>query len=176
MSYSTHVYLHGYCSLFIIILLISSLSDSHLNSLSFHHNSLFLSSQLSLISSLSNELSYKADQLLLLFKISSLKDALSFSHLNSLWWTLLQSRSASPSSSKSQASKTKTTIWNPTIKFEECNERLIMVNYGHNQTVGFRERCSQSFVKVGQIRLNLIDGPKTTGFGERFLVGYWVLA
>ena len=36
MSYSTRVYLHGYCSSFIIILLISSLSptsDSHLNSL-----------------------------------------------------------------------------------------------------------------------------------------------
>ena len=47
MSYSTHVYLHGYCSSFIIILLISSLSDSHLNSLSFHH---------------------KADQLLLLLQ------------------------------------------------------------------------------------------------------------
>ena len=62
MSYSTHVYLHGYCSSFIIILLISSLSDSHLNYLSFHHSS------------------------------------------------LLQSRSASPSSSKSQASKTKATI------------------------------------------------------------------
>ena len=62
MSYSICVHLHGYCSSFIIILLISSLFDSHLNSLSFHHSS------------------------------------------------LLQSRSASPSSSKSQASKTKTTI------------------------------------------------------------------
>ena len=53
MSYSTCVYLHGYCSSFIIILLISSLSDSH-------HSSLFLSSQLSLI--------YKVDQLLLLLR------------------------------------------------------------------------------------------------------------
>ena len=41
-----------------------------------------------------------------------------------------------------------------------------MVNYGHNQTVGFKEMCSQSLVKVGQIQSNLIDGPKTTGLGE----------
>ena len=41
-----------------------------------------------------------------------------------------------------------------------------MVNYGHNQTVGFRERCSQSLVKVGQIQSNLIDGLETTGLGE----------
>ena len=41
-----------------------------------------------------------------------------------------------------------------------------MVNYGHNQTVGFRERCGQSLVKVGQTRSNLIDDPFTTGFGE----------
>ena len=27
---------------------------------------------------------------------------------------------------------------------------LILVNYGHNQTVRFRERHSQSLVKVGQ--------------------------
>ena len=41
-----------------------------------------------------------------------------------------------------------------------------MVNYGHNQTVGFRERRGQSLVKVEQTRLNLIDGPVTTGIGE----------
>ena len=41
-----------------------------------------------------------------------------------------------------------------------------MVNYGHNQTVGFRERCGQSLVKVGQIRSNLIDGPDITGLVE----------
>ena len=41
-----------------------------------------------------------------------------------------------------------------------------MVNYGHNQTVGFKEKCSKSLVKVGQIQSNLIDGPKTTGLGE----------
>ena len=28
---------------------------------------------------------------------------------------------------------------------------LILINYGHNQTVGFRERHGQSLVKVGQI-------------------------
>ena len=31
--------------------------------------------------------------------------------------------------------------------------------------------CGQSFVKVGQIRLNLIDGPETTRFGETRLSG-----
>ena len=41
-----------------------------------------------------------------------------------------------------------------------------MVNYGHNQTVGFRERYGQSFVKVGQTRSNLIDGPDITGLDE----------
>ena len=41
-----------------------------------------------------------------------------------------------------------------------------MVNYGHNQTVGFRERRSQNLVKVGKIRLNLIDGPETIGHGK----------
>ena len=41
-----------------------------------------------------------------------------------------------------------------------------MVNYGHNQTVGFRERRSQNLVKVGQIRSNLIDGPETIGLGK----------
>ena len=47
-----------------------------------------------------------------------------------------------------------------------CNERLILVNYGHNQTVGFREICGQSLVKVGQTRSNIIDGPESTGLGE----------
>ena len=32
--------------------------------------------------------------------------------------------------------------------------------------VGFREMRSQCFVKVDQTRLNLIDGPETTGLGE----------
>ena len=32
--------------------------------------------------------------------------------------------------------------------------------------VKFRERCDQSLVKVSQTRLNLIDGPKTTGLVE----------
>ena len=52
------------------------------------------------------------------------------------------------------------------LNHEECNERLILVNYGHNQTIGFRERCGQSLVKVCQTRSNLIDGPKTTGLDE----------
>ena len=42
----------------------------------------------------------------------------------------------------------------------------IMVNYGHNQTVGFRERRGQSLVKVGQTQSNLIDGPETTGLDD----------
>ena len=40
------------------------------------------------------------------------------------------------------------------------------MNYGHNQTIGFRERCSQNLVKVGQTQSNLIDGPETTAFDE----------
>ena len=36
---------------------------------------------------------------------------------------------------------------------------LILVNYGHNQTVGFRERH-------GQTQSDLIDGPETIGHGE----------
>ena len=40
------------------------------------------------------------------------------------------------------------------------------MNNGHNQTVGFRERCGQSLVKVGQIQSNLINGPETTAFDE----------
>ena len=32
--------------------------------------------------------------------------------------------------------------------------------------VGFRERRGQSLVKIGQIRSNLIDGPKTTRLCE----------
>ena len=43
---------------------------------------------------------------------------------------------------------------------------LILVNYGHNQTVRFRERYSQSLVKVGQTRSNLIDGLETTRLCE----------
>ena len=57
-------------------------------------------------------------------------------------------------------------IWILTIGFEECNERIILVNYGHNQMAGFRERCGQSLVKVGHIQSNIIDGPETTRFCE----------
>ena len=43
-----------------------------------------------------------------------------------------------------------------TVGFEEYNEMLILLNYGHNQTVGFRDRCSQNLVKIGQTRSNLV--------------------
>ena len=43
---------------------------------------------------------------------------------------------------------------------------LILENYGHNQTLGFRERRGQNLVKVSQTRSNLIDGPKTTRLCE----------
>ena len=43
---------------------------------------------------------------------------------------------------------------------------LILVNYGQNQTIGFREMSGQSLVKVGQTRSNLIDDLDTTGLGE----------
>ena len=34
---------------------------------------------------------------------------------------------------------------------------------------GFREKDGQSLVKFGQTRLNLIDGPVTTGLGEIYI-------
>ena len=43
---------------------------------------------------------------------------------------------------------------------------LILVNYGHNQTTGFRERRGQNLVKVDQIRSNLIASPETTRLCE----------
>ena len=43
---------------------------------------------------------------------------------------------------------------------------LILVNYGHNQTTGFRERRGQNLVKVDQTRSNLINGPETTKLCE----------
>ena len=47
------------------------------------------------------------------------------------------------------------------------NEKLVLVIFGHNQTVGLGERRrGQSLVKVGQTRLNLIDGPETTRLCE----------
>ena len=64
MSYSTRVYLHGYCSLIIIILLVSSLSDSHLNSLSHFITAL----------SFSHLNSTKPINFSFFFKISSFKD------------------------------------------------------------------------------------------------------
>ena len=59
-----------------------------------------------------------------------------------------------------------TQILNLTVRFEECNEKLILVNYGNNQTVGFRQKHGQSLVKVSQTWSNLIDGPETTRLGE----------
>ena len=56
------------------------------------------------------------------------------------------------------------------VGFEKCNERLILANYGHNRTVGFREKCGQSLVKVGQTWSNLIDGPETVGNFDDILV------
>ena len=43
---------------------------------------------------------------------------------------------------------------------------LILVNYSHNQMIGFREMSCQSLVKVGQTRSNLIDGPDTIRLDE----------
>ena len=43
---------------------------------------------------------------------------------------------------------------------------LILLNLGHNQTVGFREMCGQSLIVVGQTPINLIDGPATTRLDE----------
>ena len=41
-----------------------------------------------------------------------------------------------------------------------------MMNYGNNQTAGFRERHGQSLVKVCQTQSNLIDGLETSGLDE----------
>ena len=57
-------------------------------------------------------------------------------------------------------------VWNLIVGFKECNESLILVNYGHNPMVGFRERQGQSLVDVSQTRSNLINGPKTTWLFE----------
>ena len=57
-------------------------------------------------------------------------------------------------------------IWILTIGFKECNERIVQVNYDHNQMARFRERCGQSLVKVDQTQSNVIDGPKTTRLCE----------
>ena len=43
---------------------------------------------------------------------------------------------------------------------------LILLNYGHNQMVGFIEMCGESLIKVCQTAINLIDGPATTRLGE----------
>ena len=46
--------------------------------------------------------------------------------------------------------------------------------------VGFRERCGQDLVKIGQTWSNLINGPETTGLvklgsweGFLWIIGYW---
>ena len=56
---------------------------------------------------------------------------------------------------------------------------LIFINYGHNQTVGFRERHGQSLVKVGKTLSNLIDGPRPLDLvklgsweGFQWIIGY----
>ena len=65
-------------------------------------------------------------------------------------------------------------IWNLTFGFEVRIERLILVNYGHNQTAGFWERRGQILVKFGQIQSNLIDGPVNTGLGEIY-IRIWII-
>ena len=55
---------------------------------------------------------------------------------------------------------------NPTVGFEVCDERIIIVKYGHRQTTGFKERHGQNLVKFGYIRSNLIDGPEATRLFE----------
>ena len=57
-------------------------------------------------------------------------------------------------------------IWNLTVGFNKCNERLILVNYDHYQMVGFRVWRGQNLVKVGQTWWYLINGPKTTRLCE----------
>ena len=40
--------------------------------------------------------------------------------------------------------------------------------------LGFRERCRQSLVKVGQTELNLINGPETIRLGE-IHIQIWII-
>ena len=63
-------------------------------------------------------------------------------------------------------------IWILTVGFEKCNKRIILVNYGHNQMIGFKEKRGQSLVEVGQIWSKLIDGPETTWLWE---IHIWIL-
>ena len=51
---------------------------------------------------------------------------------------------------------------------------LILVNYDHNQIVGFRERHGQNLVKVGQTRSNLINGLNTTRIFE-IHIQIWII-
>ena len=55
-----------------------------------------------------------------------------------------------------------------------CNGILILVNYDQNQTAGFRKMRLQNLVEVFQTRLNLIDGPETTGLGE-IHIRIWII-
>ena len=48
------------------------------------------------------------------------------------------------------------------------------MNYGHNQTVGFRERHGQNLVKVSQTQSNLIDGPRPLDL-MKFIFKSWSL-
>ena len=43
---------------------------------------------------------------------------------------------------------------------------IIVVNYGHNQTVGFRKRRGQTLFKICQTQSNLINSPETTRLCE----------
>ena len=48
------------------------------------------------------------------------------------------------------------------------------MNYDYNQTVGFRERCGQSLVKVGQTWSNVMDGPIPLDL-VKFIFKSWLL-
>ena len=82
---------------------------------------------------------------------------------------MVRSRKHNHTSTQHMSITHHTYIWNLTTGFEECNKRLILINYGHNQTVRFRERRGQNLIKVDQTQSNLIDSPKTTGLGENHI-------
>ena len=101
---------------------------------------------------------------ILIIGIEEYGDILVLGKLENNWMVGLREQSSTNSHHMSISCHT--LIWNITVGFKECHERLILVNDGNNQMVGFSERHGQYLVKVAETQLNLIDSPMTTVLGE----------
>ena len=101
---------------------------------------------------------------ILIIRIEEYGDILVFVKFENNW--IVRLREQSHSGTQHMSITHHPLIWNLTYGIKECNERLILVNYGHNQTVGYRERRGQRLVKVDQTQSNLIDGLVNTALGE----------